>query len=144
MRYITDYELSDIPEEEAPEQACTDFDRQDGKYIALPPDVNVVARERPKPTITTKERITIRKALIKKQDKENEIQDETNAVYIKRLKDAKIAAQKKENEIRESKHIRMRQAIEAKYKKEQNKVIIQRERRTKLNQRQKKLQDQAR
>jgi hypothetical protein len=51
-----------------------------------------VARERPKPTITTKERITIRKALIKKQDKENEIQDETNAVYIKRLKDAKIAA----------------------------------------------------
>ena len=47
MQRIIKYELSDIPEEEAPEQVCTDFDRQDGKYIALPPDVNVVARVKP-------------------------------------------------------------------------------------------------
>jgi len=85
MRYITDYELSDIPEEEGPEQVCTDFDRKDGKYLAIPSDVGVIARPRVKSTVSLDKKISIRKKIIQRQERQNEKDDDTNAAYIKRL-----------------------------------------------------------
>ena len=94
MRFIADYELSDIPEQEGPEQFCTDFERQDGKYLAVPRDGLVVAKLQQRSSLSMAQNMQIRNTIIQKKAQQNEIEDDTNAAHIKRLKQARQEAEK--------------------------------------------------
>ena len=83
---IPDYELSDIPEEEGPEHACTEFDRRDGKYLALQKDQNVIAVAVEPSKLTKGERLKIRHKLEKRQEKAFNDHDEANTAAIKKMK----------------------------------------------------------